>query len=56
MTDEERARDWVRFYEASPPSYKPWALKAVLTNDGEAMYRRVEKALKLTLLDVVKAL
>ena len=43
-----KVQDWARFYRASQPSYKPWALEAVLRNDGPKMLAAVLKALEIS--------
>jgi len=48
VTDTEKVSDWARFYLASQPSYKVWALVAVLENDPK-LFDAVVKKLDLTL-------
>lgn len=48
MTESERIADWVRWYQASVPSYKAHALQAVWRNDRQ-LFNGVISKLKLDL-------
>ena len=41
MTEKERLREWVRWWEISSPGYQANALLAVLRNDGPGMLQKV---------------
>ena len=48
MTELERIREWVKWYQISSPGYQTNALLAILRNDGEKMLRSVLGELGLT--------
>jgi hypothetical protein len=48
MTRAERIAQWARWYEASSPDYRPWALLAVWNNERE-LFADVTKRLHLSL-------
>jgi len=47
VNDTQKRDEWVKFVNASSVTYKPWALEAVLANDGIKMLAMVLKVLKL---------
>lgn len=56
MSETEKVSEWARFFKASPPSYRAYALIAPLEIDGEKMLQEVCKVLGLkSAADLVKA-
>lgn len=57
MNESERAVEWARFFRASQPSYRAYALLAPLEADGEKMLQAVCNELGLkSAVDLVKAM
>lgn len=47
MNDTQKVSDWVRYYKTAPEGYKPFALQAVLRNDGVKVLAMVLRSLGL---------
>ena len=54
LNDATKVQEWCRFYRAAQPSYRIFALVAILKNDGEKMLAAVVKALALDVQTLVK--